>query len=341
MSALFFNFGAVKTNWVYKIIKYLKKVYFRNDKRVAAYLICVAIATGFWFLNALSKTYTIDIVAPVRYVNFPKNKTLSNNPPEQFGLTIKAHGFTILRHKLSLLVFPLDFDVNDLTNNRMMESRKNSYAFPARQFLTKLSYQLSNDLEIISMNPDTLFFKFEQMSQKRVKVKPIVKISLKKQYQISGDIITTPDSVMVNGPQALLDTLQFVYAETQRFNDVDRAIQTKANISPLKEIFFETQTVEMNIPVEEYTEAQQSVQVTLVNQPADVKVKLFPVRVKVSFLVGLSRFSDIHPEDFKLTVSYKDIQERKQHLKITADSNPAYLYDLKISPEELEYLIEN
>ena len=49
----------------------------------------------------------------------------------------------------------------------------------------------------------------------------------------------------------------------------------------------------------------------------------------------------MHPEDFKLTVNYSEIKDGKERLKITSESTPAYLYDLKITPEEIEYLIEN
>ncbi len=306
-----------------------------------AYLVCVAIATGFWFLNALSKSYTVDIIAPVHYTNLPDNKTLANKQPEKFDLTIRAHGFTILRQKMSFLFMPLEFNVNEMTNNRMKEDHKSRYAFPTRLFLNQLSYKLSNDLEIMSMSPDTLFFRFDAMGQKRIKVKPQVKIDLKKQFKISGDISTDPDSVLVNGPQVLLDSVQNLKTETIRMNAVDGPILEKMNIVPVKNLYFDTKTVQVKIPVEEYTEAQKLVQVNLINKPEDVNIKLFPARVKVTFLVGLSRFSGINPEDFKLTVNYADILKGKQQLKITAKSTPAYIYDLKITPEELEYLIEN
>ena len=117
----------MKINWIYRTLRFLKKVYFSNDKRVAAYLVCVAMATVFWFLNALSKTYTIDLVAPVKYVNYPNNKTLSNTPPAEFELTVRAHGFTLIRQELSFLFLPLQFDVNALTNNRMIDSKKNYF----------------------------------------------------------------------------------------------------------------------------------------------------------------------------------------------------------------------
>lgn len=330
----------MKSNWIYRLAVSLKKVYYKNDKRVAAYLICIAIATGFWFLNALSKTYTVDLVAPVNYVNLPNNKTLAGTLPEKFDLTIEAHGFTILRHKLSFLIMPLEFDVNDLTNNRMIESKKSYFAFPTRQFLNELSYQMSNDIKITSINPDTLIFRFDQLVQKRVKVKPVVRLALKKQFQISGNISTIPDSIMVSGAQINIDTMHFVYTQNYQFKDVDQTIQTDALIKPEKEFYFEPRQVKMKIPVEEYTETELSVAVQPNGQPEDFKIKLFPSKVKVTFLVGLSRFSEIHPEDFKLTVSYQDILEGKQRLKISAELIPSFIYEMKIFPEELEYLIE-
>ena len=322
-------------------MKYLKKVYFRNDKRVAAYLVCVAIATVFWFLNALSKTYTEDINVPVSFVNFPNNKTLASKPPEQFDLKIEAHGFTILRYKLSFFFVPLEFNVNEMTRNRMTESNKNSFAFPARQFLTELSYQMSNEVKIQSMSPDTLFFRFDQMGQKRIQVKPVLKINFKKQFEISGDIKISPDSVLVHGPQSVLDSLRFIPTETLLLEGADHTVNSQSRISPIKGLYFETPSVKVNIPIEEYTEEQLSVPVVLANQPPDLKVKLFPSKVKISFQVGLSRFSQIHPEDFKLSVSYSDIKEGKLRLKINPELNPAYIYALKINPEELEYLIES
>ena len=196
-------------------------------------------------------------------------------------------------------------------------------------------------MDIMSMSPDTLFFKFGKMGHKLIKVKPMVKVNLKKQYQISGDIQTSPDSVLVNGPQSILDTMHFVMTELQKFNLVDEQIKAEAPLSKIKEVFFDTQQVELNIPVEEYTEAQLSVPVAVKDQSSEVKIKLFPEKVKVTFLIGLSRFTEIRPEDFKLAVSFSDISQGKQRLKVITESIPAYLYDLKITPEEIEYLIQN
>jgi len=343
MSALFFIFEPVKTNWVYKTVKYTKAVYFKNDKRVVNFLVCVLIASGFWFLNALSKTYTVKMMVPVTYVGLPTNKILSNKLPDKFELTIKAHGFHILKHKVSFLFSPLEFNVKEMTNNRMMISKRSNFVYPSKTFLTELSNQLSNEseMEILKINPDTLNFNFDKMGHKWVKIKPLVTVDLEKQYQISGNITTHPDSVLANGPQSVLDTLEEIHTTLKRFSSVAKPVEAEITLPKINEIFLDTSNVTINIPVEEYTEEQISVPIILKNKPSDMIVKLFPEKVKITFQVGLSRFNDINPEDFILSANYNEIKEGKARLKVTIESFPAYLYDLKVTPEEIEYLIQH
>lgn len=281
------------------------------------------------------------MAVPVSYINLPDNKILDNQLPEKFDLTIRSHGFSILRHQVSFIFMPFQFNVNEMTNDQMLERNKDNFAFPSRQFLTELSNQFSNEMDILSMNPDTLFFKFGKMGQKMVKVKSMVQVELKKQHQIAGEITTTPDSVMVSGTQSALDTLEFVLTDSKRFNAVDQTVVAEVSLPKIKEVFFSSQVVEVNIPVEEYTEAQLLVPVTVKDQAPGVDLKLFPEKVKITFQVGLSRFQAIKPEDFRLSVAFPDISQGKQDLKVSIESHPDYLYDLKISPEEIEYLIQN
>ena len=283
------------------------------------------------------------MMVPVTYSNLPDNKILANKLPDKFELTIKAHGFHILKHKVSYLFSPLEFNVKEMTDNRMNISKRTNFIYPSRQFLTDLSNQLSNEneMEILKMIPDTLTFKFDKMGQKWVKVKPMVTVDLEKQYQISGEITASPDSVLANGPQSVLDTLEVITTNLKRFNAVTEPVKEEVSLPKINEVFWDTSNVTINIPVEEYTEEQLSVPVILQDQPSDVIVKLFPEKVKLTFQVGLSRFHDIDPADFKLSVSYKEIQEGKQQLKVAVESYPSYLYDLKVTPEEIEYLIQH
>lgn len=327
--------------WLNRTVNRLKKVLLLNDKQLFVIIICLAISTGFWFLNALGKFYTVEIRVPVKYVNLPDNKTLANVLPNEFALKIRAHGFTILRKKASYFFSPFEFNVNDMTNNRMLESKKSNYEFPTRIFYNEISNRMSYDFEILGMSPDTLYFRYGEMVSKKVKVKPNVKIDLKKQFEISGEIKSVPDSVIINGPQSVIDTIMKIETEKRQFIAVDKSIQEVIKIKKSQNLFFVPSEIQVNIPVEEFTEANLTVPIFLSNNAENKTIKLFPSKVKVTFLVSLSRFSVIKPEDFKLSVNYNDIAKGQQRLKINIDSTPSFIYALKINPEELEYLIEN
>ncbi len=56
-------------------IKKTKEI--RLSKNIVSYLICVAIASILWLLNALSKDYSAELTYPVKYTNFRKENFLS------------------------------------------------------------------------------------------------------------------------------------------------------------------------------------------------------------------------------------------------------------------------
>ena len=80
--------------------------------------------------------------------------------------------------------------------------------------------------------------------------------------------------------------------------------------------------------------------ITVTDVPENVNVKLFPDKAKVSFMVGLSHFSDVTEKDFKLTVPYSAIENKKEILKISLNAEPPNILSVAVNPEDVEYLIE-
>jgi hypothetical protein len=92
--------------------------------------------------------------------------------------------------------------------------------------------------------------------------------------------------------------------------------------------------------VEEYTEKQLSVPITVNNLPEGVQVNLFPAQVKVSFMIGLSQFAKVSPQDFKASVSYEDLQNNLDYLPVKIEKKPSHLESVNYLPKKVEYLIE-
>lgn len=301
---------------------------------------CVGIATFFWFLNALEKEYSVEISFPVQYTNLPKNKVLSNKLPDHFVLEVRSFGFTLLRYKLSTAFSPLVFNVNDFTGGVMEETNKTFYAVSSRQYRSKLADQMSNEFAITGIEPDTLYFRFDRVISKQVKVEPDIRYDLKKQHFLSGLIKTEPDSVKVQGPKTAIDTLEIVKTVPQYFKGLDKLTQKTVELQAIKNVEFIPRRVLISIPVEEYTEKQLLVPLTINNLPAGIHVNLFPAQVKVSFMIGLSQFSKITPQDFKLSVSYDDLKNKPEYLTVRIEKQPPYVESVNYLPVRVEYLIE-
>lgn len=312
----------------------------KNNRKLAIYLVCVCIATIFWFLNALNKQYSVDLTFPVKYTNWPTNKILINNPPDHFSLRVNSFGFTLLRYKLSLAFSPLVFDVNEFTEGKLALSAKSEYAIPTRQFISRLSEQVSNELNITDIHPDTLLFLFDKVADRQVRVKPNVSFELKQQHFLNDEITTIPDSVFVSGPESILDTLSFVSTSYQHYKDVDHTIRQNIPLKGYKNLVLKTKRVLLEVPVEEYTEKRITVPVRIKNLPPEIRVNLFPDKVNVSFMIALSRFKEVETNDFQVTADYEDIKNKLELLRLKIEIQPSYVHSVSLSPEQIEYLIE-
>ena len=330
----------MENKWLNKIRDFIVNHKWKDDRRLIIFLVCVGIATIFWFLNVLDKDYRVELTFPVRYTNLPKNKILAQDPPSHFELEVNAHGFSILRHKLSLSFSPLVFNVNQFTRRSMEKNDRSKFAIPSRRFMDRISDQISNELKVVHISPDTLYFDFDRIIDKKIRVNPNLKVSYEKQFYLNGEIKTRPDSVMVSGPESILDTLSFVLTKYTDFEDLDQSVQRNVSVLETEKYSVQPKRVVLNIPVEEFTQKQLDVPIEVIDIPEGVNVNLFPAKVRLSFMTGLSNFGVISPDDFLVNVRYQDILDKKEKLSLSITRQPANIQRLSLSVNQVEYLIE-
>ncbi|MGQ7869290.1 hypothetical protein [Sunxiuqinia sp. sy24] len=331
----------MENKWLHKAKLFFQKFQIKNERRLVIYLICVGIASIFWLLNALEKEYTVELSFPVRYTNMPKSKMLVNTPPKNFVLEVRSYGFTLLRYKLSMAFSPLVFNVDEIAGDLINGTQKNNYAIPSRYYRKKISDQISNELNLTSIQPDTVHFQFDRILTQKKKVVPDVSLGFKKQHYLYDEIVVTPDSIEVLGPESILDTLPHIKTNYQQYKELGHLIQRNVSLQKIKNLEFSTNRVTIQIPVEEYTEKQLTIPVKIDSLPRKIHVHLFPAEVKVTFLISLSRFSDVLPSDFRASVSYQDIKNNLDYLPVKLDKTPAQFKLVNFAPMKIEYLIEN
>ncbi|MCX6240110.1 MAG: YbbR-like domain-containing protein [Bacteroidia bacterium] len=324
-----------------RVVEYIKTEInaIRNGKAFV-FLVCLVLASFLWFLNALEKHYTDHITVPVRYINLPKNKDLTGKLPAKFDLTVDAYGYTLLRHKLSLAFSPILLDVNELTNNYLESKFMSKYTISTNGHKEEIAKQISSEIEIISIRPDSISFNVSNVIEKLIKVQPVVDVTFAREFILQKSPVVTPDTILVRGTQEILDTLRYINTRPVEMKDLSHTVERDVDLVLLPELKSEISEVTVQIVVEQYTEVKFEVPILIINQPDSLLIKTFPSKVKVSCRVGLSQYNKLNNNSFRAVVDYSHRSGVLSKLKVILDRVPETVLSVDYFPKEVEYIIE-
>jgi hypothetical protein len=324
-----------------RVIEYLKtELNAIRFGKVLVFLVCLAFASFLWFLNALGKHYTDHITVPVRYVNLPKDKELTGEKPDKLELTVDAFGYTLLRHKLRLAFSPVLLDVNELTNNYLENKFISRYAISTNGHKVEIAKQISSEIEIISIRPDSISFNVSNIIEKQVKVRPDVNITLEKEFILQKLPVSIPESILVRGPEDILDTLGYIITRPVELKNLSQTVVRDVDLILPSGLKSETEEVTVQIAVEQCTEAKFEIPILIINQPDSLLIKTFPAKVKVSCKVGISQYKRLNISRFTATVDYSHRIGVISKLPVILGNIPETLLAVDYFPKEVDYIIE-
>ncbi|HEX3009933.1 MAG TPA: hypothetical protein VHO90_20195 [Bacteroidales bacterium] len=308
--------------------------------KLLIYLFFLFISTIFWFLTAFNKNYSVQLDFPVRYYNFPPEKVVVSDVPHQLNLRINGHGFTIIKHKFYSGLSPLRVDVS-ASGITPIDTGSQLYFVLTRRFRERLASQIGEDLQVVSVQPDTLYFILDDIISKQVKVKPVVNLSYKKQYLQKGEAISHPDSIKVFGPRIIMDTLKWINTETIEKRKVNDTIRKLVDLVPVRTLQYSIDKVNVVVPVEKFTEKTLSIPIEAVNLPSNLILKTFPGFVTLSTMVSVSDYNKVSPDLFRAVVDYNDVLSGNSNkLKVTLAKAPFFIVNTKFLPKNVEFIIE-
>jgi hypothetical protein len=332
----------MKQIWVKKLFLFVKRrVKNFSYRKAFVFVVCLALSSFLWLLNSLEKHYTSRITVPVNYVDFPKDKQLAGTLPQNFDLIVDAYGYTLLSYKLRLAFSPILLNVSELVDNAMERGSRYRYTISTVNHKDEIEKQISSEIRILSIKPDSLVFNFSKIISKKIKVRPDLKLTFENQYSPEREPVTTPDSILVSGPKNMMDTLTYVSTDLHQYSKLAHSFDFKATIRPIRGLKVETNQVIISIPVEQNTEVIFDVPIQILNNPAGVTVKSFPGKVKVVCRIGLSKYKNLDYSTFRASINYNQISENVMRLPVLFESRSKNVLAVNYSPKEVEYVIEH
>jgi len=309
--------------------------------RLLVFFFFLLLSIVFWFVTALNRDYNTVLYFPVQYIRFPEGKVLINDVPDRLNMNVKSQGYTLLRYKLKSRLSPIVFDVNSFTLNTV-PGKSESFVYILTDFAKeRIQQQMTSDVEILSIEPDTLIFQFAVMVEAWLKVKPDIEIEFQKQFMQVGPLTLDPDSVLVSGPANALDTLEHILTEFRKYTGVNKSITEKVSLHKHGNLKFNTSDVTIYIPVDKFTEAAFKVPIQVVNLPDSLNLKTFPGTVEITYQVGLSNYEKINQHMFRAEVDYLSIENNiGNQLQVSLVRYPEFVGAIQYYPKNVEYILE-
>jgi hypothetical protein len=279
----------------------------------------------------------------VKYVDLPEDKVLVNTPPEHLTLTINAQGFTLLKYRLGLIFYPVAVEANYRNLRKRNGSARGEYYLATQSMFDRIAAQLSADVKLRLIAPDTLKFQFSETVRKKIPVKPALQLQFEKGFLPRGKMLVEPAEITVTGPQTIIDTMQYAYTRTKIFKKLKDAIRTSIDLQPVHKLRYSVNEVRVVQAVERHTEATVAVPVEALNLPDGLTMKVFPGTVTVSCMVPVADYEKLQPYMFRAVVDYmsvKDVKDRQAKVKVAILRSPDYVTDVKYYPKNVDFIIE-
>jgi len=313
----------------------------KGNRDGVVFFLFLFLAFVFWYLNSLSEITATDIKYPVRYVNLPKDRSLIMDLPPRLDLFLKGPGYSILKLKVAGGRRPVVIDISSVNYMRVPGSRNLSYYVVTSGLIPKLAGQLKAECEITAIKPDTLFFALDRIISRRIRIKPDLELVTDRQYFIKGDIVCNPDSVTVAGPAQIVDTMRFVTTRYKKFTGLSEPVKKSIPLLQSDNYTLSERRVSVTLPVEQYTEAEVAVPVTLLNIPDSIDIKIFPDEVKIRCFVAVNDYKILGDYPFNAVIDLKKTDlMTSEKLPVEVLNTPGFVTSLSFSPSSVDFLIE-
>lgn len=311
-----------------------------KSKEFVLFLFFVFVASIFWMLQALDETAEFDFEVPLELKDVPEGVVITSPLPDVVTVSVRDKGTNLMglwRNKLQPIEIPFS-DYENVTN---------SYGrarVPQSEILQILQNQLPGTSKVQAIRPDTLEFYFNHGHHKSVPVRVRGTVETSPEFYLL-ETSANPSQVVVYASPAILDTLSCVYTTPLKMEDLKETTTLEVQLTPVRGAKMVPSKVDVTARVDAYAERTIEVPVQAVNFPGEKQLRTFPSTVNITYTVGLANDASITADMFHILVTYEELLEQheagKNKLHLHLRSTPEAVHNVRISPQDVDYLIES
>lgn len=305
----------------------------RVQRNILVFFVFLLIAIVFWFMQAMQETTTAQLTYQLHITNVPKEIIFTSDVPKTVSISVSGRGWTILQYWSKLDKRELNVNFSDI-------EKSNSKLILDGNLWKRLTQKdFGNGLRYVSSLPSSLDIYFSNGLTKRVPIVFNGTIKPQPQYLICG-IDIDPDSADIIAPIYLLDSIHEVATVPQTIVNLEDTLNTVIPLQTAAGIKVLPDSVRLTVCVDLFTEKTIEVPIYCENIPANRVLRTFPSKAQVTFHVSSSMINKISSRDFIVVVDYDKLDNNSKKCNLELRSQPDYVNHVRITPEQIEYVIE-
>ena len=303
--------------------------------QLPVFLFLLTLSALFWILTVLSKNYTTTVRYETEFVDLPDDKLLIEDKNPDLHLQVIAPGFTILAHHLS---FRKHLPLSVSTFIPKKKGNKWNYYWLAKQSISQLQEVLPTNMQLLHVHPNRIDVLLDEKYERVIPIQIKTDLSFKDLFRQKGTIKLDPSTLTISGPKAVVEVFNSISTENLKISDINSNCFGTVSIEPLNhsELNYSLSEVSWELRVEQYTEGEIKLPLSIMNVPDNYKIKLFPNEVTVKYLVSLDKFDLVKKDMFLTNIIFDNSKKR---LPIELVRHADFIENIRLIPDKVEYFM--
>ena len=313
------------------MFKKIRSVY--KTRKFNVFVFFVLLALIYSMLSKLTSNYTKTIVFVVKPVDVPSDQVVLDQSIDSIGLELEAYGYNLAKYYIDQPI--IEISLNDL--NKV----KSKYQWTKQRNFSDLQSKFNKSVRLISSSVDQIDFIIEQYESKKVPVELKLELDYKSGFDSFNEYKLSKDSIMITGPNSLIDTINMIQTHKLVLNQIDSEINTKIRIKPPENnnITHSDTELDFQLKVEKFTEESIKVPITIVNIDDNMKINYYPKVVSVLYRVSIREYKSVNPMDFRVECDLNTINRDNSVLISSITKKPINVRKCRIENNQIQYVI--
>ena len=304
-----------------------------NKRDVAVFLLSLLLAFGVWMLYNMNQSYSATLRSRVYLKSNLPGYFPRSSDPVTVEARCRASGYDLLRNRRRMRRKSVTVQVDP---DQLAPDGEGRFVLSSNALSAHIGELFGSEVRLESFIAPSYAFSFPQEYHKTVPVIPVSYLTFRPQYMLRDGLRLQPDSVIVYGEPAYLESIERIYTRRIAANNLQASQVGSIKLESPRGIRLSESEVGYSIDVVRFVEVRKTVSLSARNVPAGKDLSIYPSTAEALFRCVFPPTSDrtgevqfyVDYEDFLHSVSGKCVAR--------TDALPAGVISWTLQPEVFE-----